>query len=322
MDPYLIAQIHADNHARMQQAHMYCDAVNQESAHQAHMQQAQYAAQARFHQQPSGYCETSEYPCVSPLSGMPYPDPDHEVDMSQVPESDDDRRTRRSSRTQRAAEDPTESMRDKLARMHMLSGGLGDRDEAPRRSSCRDGESTYRASESRRDRDRRDEPSLFSCRGGESSHRQSESRREDGSYRQSESRREGGSSYRPSPPRREGGSSYRPSSSRRDGGSYYRPSSSRREGGSSYRPSSSRRDRGTDHDLSEYRAETVARPPTLSSARFNGRDRDFLDYGDDGLTREDLRDYREAAREGAREGCSAEMNPYGEFGGRRRSRYY
>jgi hypothetical protein len=286
MDPYLIAQIHADNHARMQQAHMYCNAVNQESAHQAHMQQAQYAAQARFQQQPSGYCETSEYTCFSPSSGRPYPDPENEADMFQVPESDDDRRTRRSSRTQRDTEDPTESMRDKLARMQMMSGGLGDRDETSRRSSRRDGESTYRASESRRDRDhrdRRDEPSLFSRRGGESSHRQSESRREDGSYRQS---------------------------------------SSRREGGSSYRPSSSRRDRGTDHDLSDYRAETVARPPTLSSAHFNGRDRDFLDYGDDGLTREDLRDYREAAREGAREERSAEMDPYGEFSGRRRSRYY
>jgi hypothetical protein len=276
------------------------------------MQQAQYAAQARFHQQPSGCCETSEYTCFSPPSEISNPIAESQSNMSQVPESDDDRRTRRSSRTQRAAEDPTESMRDKLARMHMMSGGLGDHDEASRRSSRRDGESTYRASESRRDRDhrdRRDEPSLFSRRGGESSHRQSESRREDGSYRQSESRREGGSSYRPS-------------SSRREGGSSYRPSSSRREGGSSYRPSSSRRDRGTDHDLSDYHAETVARPPTLSSARFNGRDRDFLDYDGDGLTREDLRDYREAAREGAREERSAEMDPYGEFSGRRRSRYY
>jgi hypothetical protein len=238
------------------------------------MQQAQYAAQARFQQQPSGYCETSEYTCFSPSSGRSYPDPENEADMFQVPESDDDRRTRRSSRTQRDTEDPTESMRDKLARMQMMSGGLDDRDETSHRSSRRDGESTYCASESRRDRDhrdRRDEPSLFSRRGGGSSHRRS---------------------------------------------------SSRREGGSSYRPSSSRRDRGTDHDLSDYRAETVARPPTLSFARFNGRDRDFLDYGDDGLTREDLRDYREAAREGAREERSAEMDPYGEFGGRRRSRYH
>jgi hypothetical protein len=29
--------VESDGHARMQKAHMYCDAINRESAHQAHM---------------------------------------------------------------------------------------------------------------------------------------------------------------------------------------------------------------------------------------------------------------------------------------------
>ena len=67
MDPYLVAQIEAGNHARMQQAHMYSNAANYESARQAHMQKAQSAARSRSQrqgqqqqQQPSGNAETSK----------------------------------------------------------------------------------------------------------------------------------------------------------------------------------------------------------------------------------------------------------------------
>jgi len=66
MDPFLIAQIEAENHRRMQEAHMYCNAMNRESARQAHMHEAHFAAQSRFQQPRSGYCETSKYPLCSP----------------------------------------------------------------------------------------------------------------------------------------------------------------------------------------------------------------------------------------------------------------
>ena len=80
MDPYLVAQIEAGNHARMQQAHMYSDAANYESARQAHMQEAQSAARSRSQrqgqqqQQLSGYCETSKSsPPLSPyLPSIPF----------------------------------------------------------------------------------------------------------------------------------------------------------------------------------------------------------------------------------------------------------
>lgn len=298
MDPYLIAQIEAGNHTRVQRAHM---------------QHAQFAAQSRYQQQRSAYAGTSEHPCFSPLSARPYPDPDHEVDKFQVPESDDDRCTHRSSRTQKD-EDPAESMRDKLARVQMMSGGLSDRGEQQsRRSSKRNGEPPYRAGESRRDhRDRhRSEPSLFSRRGGESSHSQSESRRQ------------GESTYGPGSSRRGGESMYRLSSARRDGNGEFSYHASR-TGQSTYR--------GSDHDLSDYRAETAAFPPTLSSARpsspsppnsswqrpVGGFGR--LSYDGRGISREYVtasRDYhREQGRNYRPEGRThAQLYPYGEHGG-------
>lgn len=179
MDPYLVAQIEAGNHARLQQAHMYSDAANYESARQAHMQEARSAARSRSQrqrqgrqQQPSGHCETSK--SFPPLTCLPFlfqqqehanhpdpgPDPEaRKTDDLTVPESnnDDRRTTRRSTRstttTQRdapaAAAEPAEDMRAKLARINVMSGGLGDRDEQQRgKSSRREAESSYRASES------------------------------------------------------------------------------------------------------------------------------------------------------------------------------
>jgi hypothetical protein len=300
MNPYLIAQIEQDNHARMQQAYTYCNAANAQAEHQA---RAQFAAQSRFaaqsqRQQPSGYAETSKYPIAfQSCSDVLDPDPDHKTNQLIVPDSKDDRRTRRSFRTAQRDTDPAEDMRAKLACMNMMSGGLGDCDEAPRRSSRRDGESTYRASESaRRPRDR-DEPSLYSRRGGESSRRPSEPFRYDDEPSRGSSRRDGG-----------GESSYRASEAR-----------SRRAGAS-------------DHDLSDYRAESVARAPTLRSARPSERERKHhptRNYAiPGGMGHEEMRSFRESAREQAHQdraasgrSCAAEMDPYGEFGGRR-SRYY
>jgi hypothetical protein len=298
----------------VQQAHMYSDTIHQASEHQAHMQRAQFAAQSRYHQQQrSAYAETGEYPFFPLPSARPYPGPDHEVDMLQVPESDDDGRTRRSSSYQKDAEDQTESMRDKLARMQTMSGGKGDRSEQQsRRSSQRNGETPYRAGESRRDhRDRhRPEPSLFSRRGGESSHRQSESRRENGSYRPSSSRRDAGSSYRLSSPRHDG-----------DGESSHHASRT-----------SQTTHRGSDHDLSDYRAETAAFPPTLGSARpsssrssaYSSQQRPGAyvgrpSYDGRGISREYVtasRDYyREQGRNYRPEGRThAQMYSYGEHG--------
>ena len=60
MDPYLVAQIEAGNHARIQQAYMYSDAANYESARQAHMQEAQSAARSRSQRQGQQQHETSK----------------------------------------------------------------------------------------------------------------------------------------------------------------------------------------------------------------------------------------------------------------------
>jgi hypothetical protein len=270
MNYYLKAQNEADNRARTQQAHMYGDAMDWESDHQANMQHAQYATQSQYQQQGCG--ETSK--SFSTLSIQPRsnnsnldPYPVNKANASQVPESGDDRRPRRSSsadyRAAQAAEDedPTLTMRQKLARMVYMSCDLGDyRANAPRASTRRDGaKCTYRAADSwRRDcdyHDNRDEPSLFSRRGGESpwpetksqlqgepihDHRPSrpEGKKRDGklSYRASESRRDGRSSYR------HGGYASRPGPSRpTDGGMSFHRASGREHERDNYRPDYSRR---------------------------------------------------------------------------------
>jgi hypothetical protein len=270
MNYYLNAQNEADNRARTQQAHMYGDAMDWESDHQANMQHAQYATQSQYQQQ--GYGETSK--SFSTLSIQPRsnnsnldPYPVNKANASQVPESGDDRRPRRSSsadyRAAQAAEDedPTLTMRQKLGRMVYMSCDLGDYEaNAPRASTRRDGaKCTYRAADSwRRDRDyhdSRDEPSLFSRRGGESPWPETESqlqgepihdhrpscpkgKKRDGklSYRASESRRDGRSSYR------HGEYASRPGPSRpTDGGMSFHRASGREHERDNYRPDYSRR---------------------------------------------------------------------------------
>jgi hypothetical protein len=261
MNYYLNAQNDADNRARTQQAHMYGDAMDWESANPADMQQTQYAAQREASK---SFSALSIQPRSN--SGLdPYPV--NNAYASRVPESGDDRRPRRSSsagyRAAQAAEDegPTLTMRQKLARMVYMSCDLGDyRANAPRASTRRDGaKCTYRAADSwRRDcdyHDNRDEPSLFSRRGGESpwpetksqlqgepihDHRPSrpKGKKRDGklSYRASESRRDGRSSYR------HGGYASRPGPSRpTDGGMSFHRASGREHERDNYRPDYSRR---------------------------------------------------------------------------------
>jgi hypothetical protein len=261
MKYYLNAQNDADNRARTQQAHMYGDAMDWESANPADMQQTQYAAQREASKSFSALS-------IQPRSNSnldPYPV--NNAYASRVPESGDDRRPRRSSsadyRAAQAAEDedPTLTMRQKLARMVYMSCDLGDyRANAPRASTRRDGaKCTYRAADSwRRDRDyhdNRDEPSLLSRRGGESPWPETESqlqgqpihdhrplrpegKKRDGklSYRASESRRDGRSSYR------HGGYASRPGPSRpTDGGMSFYRASGREHERDNYRPDYSRR---------------------------------------------------------------------------------
>jgi hypothetical protein len=263
MDPYLITQIEADNHARIQQAHMYNDAMNQESEQQAHMQRARLAAQSRYQQQRSDYAEASEYPCFSPLSARPYSDPDRKVYMFQVPQSDNNNNNSINKHTPRSTEldhrdddddddddDPAVTMRVKLGRLEI--------------DARRDRESNYRLTESaRRGRDyytRREEALLFSRRGCESPYPQSESR------------------YAGQP------SAYRPGYSRPNGGDYYRRKERernarhdyRRSEGDRYRPDYSRSAGPTREDLRYARApqgrEAGGRSAQLDPYReFGGR---------------------------------------------------
>ena len=266
MDAYLITQIEADNHARIQQAHMYSDATNQESEQQTHMQRAQFAAQSHYQQQRSDYAEASEYLCFSPLSARPYSDPDRKVYRFQVPRSDNnnDKCYPHSTRLDQRDDDdddddndddPAVTMRIKLGRLEI--------------DARRDRESNYRLTESaRRGRDyytRREEAWLFSRRGCESPYYQSESR------------------YAGQP------SAYRPGYSRRKGGDYYR----RKE-----------RERNARHDY--RRSESDRHRPDYSRGA-----------GPMG------RDLRYARTPQGREvgGGSTQLDPYGEFGGRRSRDY-
>jgi hypothetical protein len=261
MNYYLNAQKDADNRARTQQAHMYGDAMDWESANPADVQQTQYAAQREASKSFSARS-------IQPRSNSnldPYPV--NNAYASRVPESGDDRRPRRSSsadyRGAQAAEDedPTLTMRQKLARMVYMSCDLGDyRANAPRASTRRDGaKCTYRAADSwRRDRDyhdNRDEPSLFSRRGGESPWPETESQlqgqpiHDHRPSRPEGKKRDGKLSYRASEPRRDGRSSYchggyasRPGPSRpTDGGMSFYRASGREHERDNYRPDYSRR---------------------------------------------------------------------------------
>lgn len=113
-------------------------------AQYARAQQSHFAAQSQ--RQPRGYAETSKHA----LTFLPIFHAS--TDNIQVPESDEDRRTRRSTQTRRDV-DPAEEMRANFARMNMMSGGLGERndEQQSRRSSRRETESSWRADESRRE---------------------------------------------------------------------------------------------------------------------------------------------------------------------------
>jgi len=239
------------------------------------------------------------------------------TDKPKVPDSSDsDRRTRRSTKTRNDADstrtqtrrgdteaDPTELLRERLARTHMMSGGLGDCDNEPRRSSHRDPSSSRH-----RPRHHTEEPSLSSRRGGESI-RQDRDRHADEPRRPSRRDRDDGRERY----------TYVPSEAPRLGTQY---SSSRRD-----------RDRESDHDLSEYRAEPAA--PVHRSSRNSERERERdhrrSDHSSRGMMTEDMHRFRDVAGERARQGreanrasgrTHAHLDPFGAFSEPRGPYYY
>jgi hypothetical protein len=132
MDPCLVDQIEAGNHARAQEAHMYSDSDDQESARQAHVHEAQSAARLRSQrQQPSDHAETGKpfLPCKTLQQGTL-------LTESQVPESEDATTTQEDA----AAADSAEEILAKLT----MSSGLGDEREKSRGESSRGEGQTFR----------------------------------------------------------------------------------------------------------------------------------------------------------------------------------